>query len=284
MKDLLNKLVAADEGVADQSTCIAVKFQTCKIDGTQFGCAPNLSCNFVNELLISNNPGATEQGNYCQQHTLEAELMEESQYLQDASDDCRVLGPENGGCTPIEFPGLSCKEGFRCDGYEQSSGVQDATLGTCVAVTNRSDEEHPSDTLVCNGRLYDLQHPCDTVADCDAVNPRNCEVRCANGVCAAPTFEEEKEELAASDDQEDYDDVPADAAHCLPSGAACSLDNGGNEVLTDGKRCCGMTGPDTWTHNGASCNFFNNRHAVGNSDAGAGAYCVYNPGEDLAVN
>jgi hypothetical protein len=105
------------------------------------------------------------------------------------------------------------------------------------------------------------------------------------GQCQLTTgVEEEEEELDASDDQEDYDDVPADAAHCLPSGAACSLDEGGSEILKNGKRCCGMTGPSDWTHNGASCNFFNNRHAVTNSDAGAGAYCVYNPGEDLAVN
>ena len=287
MKDLLSKLVAADEGTA---TCPAVQFQRCDDLDVNVQCTGNTGCNWVGSRF-ENVPGATEEGSYCTPSLEEDELVEESTELQDDPEQCAVLGSDDGGCVPHGFPGLYCKSGYTCMGYAPpANGNQNPTLGACVQDTNRAVDTRTHATI-CTQDFYSIGIPCSVNGECHGhwVNPNNCEARCANGVCAAPTFEEEEEELAASDDHDHegdtYDNVPADAAHCLPSGAACSLDDQGTEVLHAGhKRCCGMTGPDIWTHNGASCNFFNNRHAVTNSDAGAGAYCVYNPGEDLAVN
>ena len=97
--------------------------------------------------------------------------------------------------------------------------------------------------------------------------------------------------LAAGDDHDDdhdhgddtYDNVPADAEHCLIVNAACSIDPSTEvEVLHAGhKRCCTKTeasdGTVTYSHDGVTCN-----HDVGGpADHGK---CQVVTGEDLAVN
>lgn len=300
MKDLLNKLVAADEGVAHQSTCVAAKFQMCQIGGTHFGCALNTSCNFVSQRFVGNNPGATQAGKYCQQNTLEDELVEESEYLQVANEECNVLGPEDGGCVPTNVAGLSCKDGYTCE------VPQDATLGTCVLDTNRAGGSSdpapaptPSHAVRC-APFYTAQHPCSNTEDCldDAINATpvgdyQCEARCVGatateqGVCASPTFEEEEEDLAAAADA----GTPIDEAHCLitteDTQPSCTLNANGSEIPTpQGKLCCGKDADgNLFRGDGISCNYYGNHvNSVRNGDSGPGAYCVYAPGEDLAVN
>ncbi len=208
MKDLLNKLVAADEGTA---TCDALVGQMCEtLEGVVLGVCPiNSDCDFVAQANLVNWQHATTEGKYCSQPpTLEAELVEESTELQDPA--CKVLGPENGGCTPPSEPGLSCKAGYTCQGYVQNSSGQDPTLGECVpdSDANRAAEPQPSQShaVRCHNDFYTQNHSCTTTAECSAehINPRVdglvCEARCVEGVCVAPTFEEEEEELAAQED------------------------------------------------------------------------------------
>lgn len=98
--------------------------------------------------------------------------------------------------------------------------------------------------------------------------------------------------LAAGDDHDDdhdhgddtYDNVPADAEHCLIVNAACSIDPSTEvEVLHAGhKRCCTKTeasdGTVIYSHDAVHCNYVHG----GPADHGKCQGLV--TGEDLAVN
>lgn len=292
MKDLLNKLVAADEGSV---TCPAVQFQRCDgIDGVTVECTGNTSCNFVSLRFVGNNPGATQAGKYCQRNTLEDELVEESTELQDNPHQCQLLGSDDGGCVPPGITGLYCKPGFTCVGYAPpTGGLQNPTLGACKNDATRAVDNR-SPATICHQDFYGINIPCSNNGACRGnwVNPNNCEARCVGatateqGVCASPTFEEEEEDLAAAADA----GTPIDEAHCLitteDTQPSCTLNANGSEIPTQGKLCCGKDADgNLFRGDGVSCNYYGNHvNSVRNSDSGPGAYCVYAPGEDLAVN
>ncbi|KAL7449369.1 hypothetical protein ACHAWC_001431 [Mediolabrus comicus] len=201
MKDLLNKLVAADEGVA---SCDAVQFQKCNGLDVNVQCTGNTVCNWVGEQHFGNVPGATAAGFYCTQGALEEdELVEESTELQDNPQQCAVLGSDDGPCVPHGIPGLYCKSGYTCMGYAPpANGFQNPTLGACVQDTNRGVDTRTKATI-CTEDFYNIGIPCSVNGDCHGqwVNPNDCEARCddVRHVCSARgAFEEEEEELAAS--------------------------------------------------------------------------------------
>ena len=189
MKDLLSKLVAADEGTA---TCPAVQFQMCDGLDVNVQCLSGTVCNFVSQEHLENVPGATEPGKYCTQGAgdlEEDELVEESTELQDNLQLCAVLEPDDGPCVPHGIPGLYCKSGYTCVGYAApSGGLQSPTLGACVNDATR-DVDTRSKTVKCNEDFYAIRIPCTNNGVCHGnwANPNSCEAACLNGVCSPPT-------------------------------------------------------------------------------------------------